>query len=69
MRCVSSNPSTLTLPARKEELERIDQVLLSEDVSRVIAVQGGISTLLAQSSTDQSQWRVPGCRTCGRLHH
>jgi len=65
----------LALAARKEGLERIDQVLLSRDASRAIAVQGdmhsplrrfadvdvvsGISTPLAQSSTDWSQFQVP----------
>ncbi|ODV15368.1 MAG: hypothetical protein ABT19_09535 [Rhodanobacter sp. SCN 68-63] len=65
----------LALAARKEGLERIDQVLLSKDASRAIAVQGdmhsplrrfadvdvvsGISTPLAQSSTDWSQFQVP----------
>lgn len=68
----------LALAARKEGLERIDQVILSEDASRAIAVQGdirsplrrfadvdvvsGVSTPLAQSSTDWSQWQVPGMR-------
>ena len=66
----------LAVAARKEGLERIDQVLLSEDASRAIAVQGdirsplrrfadvdvvsGVSTPLAQSSTDWSQFQLPG---------
>jgi len=66
----------LALAAQKEGLERIDQVILSEDASRAIAVQGdirsplrrfadvdvvsGISTPLAQSSTDWSQLQAPG---------
>lgn len=66
----------LALAARKEGLERIDQVILSEDASRAIAVQGdirsplrrfadvdvvsGVSTPLAQSSTDWSQFQAPG---------
>lgn len=66
----------LALAARKEGLERIDQVILSEDASRAIAVQGdirsplrrfadvdvvsGVSTPLAQSSTDWSHFQVPG---------
>ncbi len=65
----------LALAARKEGLERIDQVILSEDASRAIAVQGdarspmrrfanvdvvsGINTPLAQSSTDWSQLQGP----------
>jgi hypothetical protein len=65
----------LAVAARREGLARIDQVLLSRDASRAIAVQGdmhsplrrfadvdvvsGISTPLAQSSTDWSQFRVP----------
>jgi hypothetical protein len=60
----------LALAARKEGLERIDQVVLSEDGTRAIAVQGdfksplrcladvdvvsGVNTPLAQSSTDWS---------------
>lgn len=63
----------LALAARKEGLERIDQVILSEDASRAIAVQGdirsplrrfadvdvvsGVSTPLAQSSTDWAQFQ------------
>lgn len=66
----------LALAARKEGLERIDQVILSEDASRAIAVQddirsplrrfavvdvmSGISTPLVQSSTDWSQFQVQG---------
>lgn len=66
----------LAVAARKEGLERIDQVLLSEDASRAIAVQGdirsplrrfadvdvvsGVSTPLSQSSTDWSQFQLPG---------
>lgn len=66
----------LALAARKEGLERIDQVILSEDASRAFAVQGdmssplrrfasvdvvsGINTPLAQSSTDWSQFQTPG---------
>ena len=65
----------LAVAARKEGLERIDQVLLSKDASRAIAVQGdmhsplrrfadvdvvsGISTPLAQSSTDWSLFQAP----------
>jgi hypothetical protein len=65
----------LALAARKEGLERIDQVILSKDASRAIAVQGdmhsplrrfadvdvvsGVSTPLAQSSTDWSLLQVP----------
>ncbi|HET6431261.1 peptidoglycan-binding domain-containing protein [Dyella sp.] len=66
----------LAVAARKEGLERIDQVLLSKDASRAIAVQGdlhsplrrfadvdvvtGVNTPLAQSSTDWAQFQVPG---------
>lgn len=62
----------LALAARHEGLERIDRVVLSEDASRVIAVQGefgspllrladvdvlqGINTPLAQSSA--AEWQV-----------
>ncbi|MFK2904365.1 peptidoglycan-binding protein [Dyella ginsengisoli] len=69
----------LALAARKEGLERIDQVILSEDASRAIAVQGdirsplrrfadvdvvsGVSTPLAQSSTDWSQFQTPGMQS------
>jgi putative chitinase len=69
----------LALAARKEGLERIDRVILSEDASRAIAVQGdirsplrrfadvdvvsGVSTPLAQSSTDWSQFQVPGMQS------
>lgn len=65
----------VALGARKSGLERIDQVVLSEDGTRVIAVQGemrsplrrlasvdvvsGVNTSLAQSSTDWSQSRMP----------
>lgn len=64
------------MAAHKEGLERIDQVILSKDASRAIAVQGdiypplrrfayvdvvnGINTPLAQSRTDWSQLQVPG---------
>ena len=73
----------LALAARKEGLERIDQVLLSKDASRAIAVQGdmhsplrrfadvdvvsGISTPLAQSSTDWSQFQAPGTQNVQAL--
>lgn len=66
----------LALAARKGGLERIDQVILSEDASRAIAVQddirsplrrfavvdvmSGISTPLVQSSKDWSQLQVQG---------
>lgn len=66
----------LAVAARKEGLERIDQVLLSKDASRAIAVQGdmhsplrrfadvdvlsGINRPLAQSSTDWSLFQAPG---------
>jgi hypothetical protein len=64
----------VALGARKAGLEKIDQVVLSDDGTRVIAVQGdmrsplrrlasvdvvtGVNTSLAQSSTDWSQFQV-----------
>ncbi len=64
------------MAARKEGLQQIDQVILSEDASRAFAVQGdirsplrrfadvdvvsGVNTPLAQSSTDWSQFQTPG---------
>jgi murein L,D-transpeptidase YcbB/YkuD len=63
----------LALAARNGGLERIDQVMLSDDASRAFAVQNspplrqfahvgvvaGISTPLAQSSTDWMQFQAP----------
>lgn len=65
----------VALGARKSGLERIDQVVLSEDGTRVIAVQGdirsplrrlasvdvvsGVNMSLAQTSTDWSQFQAP----------
>jgi hypothetical protein len=63
----------LALAARKGGLERIDQVILSDDASRAFAVQNslllprfvyvdvmtGINTPLTQSSTDWMQFHVP----------
>lgn len=73
----------LALAASKEGLERIDQVILSEDASRAIAVQddirsplrrfavvdvmSGISTPLVQSSTDWSQFQVQGTQNMRAL--
>jgi hypothetical protein len=66
----------LAVAARREGLARIDHVVLSDDATRAIAVQGdlrsplrrladvdvvgGVNTSLAQSSTDWSQIQVPG---------
>ncbi|AND68947.1 chitinase-like protein [Dyella thiooxydans] len=66
----------LALAARREGLERIDHVVLSDDATRAIAVQGdlrsplrrladvdvlaGVNTPLAQSSTDWTQFQSPG---------
>jgi len=68
----------LALSARKEGLQRIDRVILSEDSSRAFAVQedassllrrftsvdviGGINTPLAQSSADWSLIQTPGAQ-------
>lgn len=65
----------LAVSAEREGLERIDHVVLSEDGTRAIAVQGdlhsplrrladvdvlsGVNTPLAQSSTDWTQFRAP----------
>jgi hypothetical protein len=63
----------LALAARKGGLERIDQVVLNENASRVFALQdgaplqrfanmdvvAGINTPLAQSSADWMQVQVP----------
>jgi hypothetical protein len=65
----------LALSAKKEGLQRIDRVILSEDSSRAFAVQespssllrrfafvdvvGGINTPLAQSSADWSVIQTP----------
>ena len=65
----------LALAAKREGLERIDQVVLSDDATRAIAVQGdlcsplrrladvdvlsGVNTPLAQSSTDWTQLQPP----------
>lgn len=68
----------LALAAKREGLERIDHVVLSDDATRAIAVQGdlrsplrrfadvdvvgGVSTPLAQSSMDWSQLQTPGMK-------
>lgn len=65
----------LALAAKREGLERIDHVVLSDDATRAIAVQGdlrsplrrladvdvlsGVNTPLAQSSTDWTQFQSP----------
>lgn len=65
----------LAVAARREGLERIDHVVLSDDATRAIAVQGdlrsplrrladvdvvsGVNTPLAQSSTDWTQFQSP----------
>lgn len=73
--CSYNLSGALALAARKQGLDRIDRVILSEDASRAIAVQGdihsplrrladvdvvnGVNTTLAQSSTDWSRFESP----------
>ena len=74
----------VALAARKAGLERIDQVLLSEDGTRAIAVQGdlrsplrrlasvdvvsGVNTSLAKSSTDWSVLQRPEAHPLTLVH-